>query len=213
MSSAIGVYVALTEIASDLGKEEFTVSRHRIAQLCGYSVKTVYNRLEDLQELHLLTVTTPKLRNLSTYKLCRSATVTERKVTIAERSVNERPSDLPTLEEKEEPLRGLPPLSSSPSTLQTPLTTEPLRGEGLNGSRHSSECNEEKLPETEAEFMAFMRAHCEEMANWGGKWRIRWRTKPKKCNRVIATYLEDRKTKNISKAGGYMNDLWANRMA
>lgn len=99
------VYVALTEIASNLQTEQFIVRQEQIAKLSGLSIRTVFVRLNDLQCLKLLTVTTPKMKAASTYTLLRSATNSERSETIAERSATIAHDDrqpLPTLEESEE---------------------------------------------------------------------------------------------------------------
>lgn len=48
-----------------------------------------------------------------------------------------------------------------------------------------------------------------DMTNWGGTWRLRFRENPEKFNRVWNGIDEDIKNgKEIEKVGGYANDLW-----
>jgi hypothetical protein len=68
-SSAIAVYVALAEIASDGGKETFETTHKWISHLSGVGVRTVGDRVRELAELGLVTIKTPPLRGPATYTL------------------------------------------------------------------------------------------------------------------------------------------------
>lgn len=68
-ASAIGVYVALTVVASDAESEEFTTTHQWLAALSGFSPRTIRNRLPDLARLGVVAINTPPLRAPSTYRL------------------------------------------------------------------------------------------------------------------------------------------------
>jgi hypothetical protein len=69
VASAIGVYVALTEIASDDEWEEFTTTHGHIAQKSGLSPRSVASRLSGLAQIGLVKISTPALKCPSTYTL------------------------------------------------------------------------------------------------------------------------------------------------
>lgn len=69
VASAIGVYNALTEIASDEQMEIFTTTHAWIAQKSGLSPRTVHNRLTGLAEIGLVEISTPIMKAPSTYRL------------------------------------------------------------------------------------------------------------------------------------------------
>jgi hypothetical protein len=117
--------------------------------------------------------------------------------------------------------------SESESESKTPLTAEPLnvvQGSGARGHGNVSRVSGSRRfaprfweegwePQTEAEYMGLMNEIAEDMANWGGKWRNRWREDKDRCLRVLRTMREDSKHKVIRATGGYMDDLWTKRMA
>lgn len=69
VSSALAAYVALTEIASNEQRDEFTTTHAWIARTSGLSVRTVQSRIKVLAEIGLVEVITPALRAPSTYRL------------------------------------------------------------------------------------------------------------------------------------------------
>jgi hypothetical protein len=69
VASAIAVYCALTEIASDKASEKFQTTHGWLGQKSGLSPRTVQNRLVILESIELLKVTTPLLKAPSTYQL------------------------------------------------------------------------------------------------------------------------------------------------
>mgnify|MGYP001218773525 FL=1 len=69
VASALAVYHALTVAASDARAEEFTVSHAYIATLCGFSTRTVQDRLRELEKLGVVQITTPPLKAPSTFRL------------------------------------------------------------------------------------------------------------------------------------------------
>ena len=69
VASALAVYLALTEIASDEESEVFTTTHAWIAQKCGVSPRTVQDRLNGLVEISLVEIHTPALKSPSTYRL------------------------------------------------------------------------------------------------------------------------------------------------
>jgi hypothetical protein len=69
VSSALGTYSALTEIASDGEKEVFQTTHAHIALKSGLSARTVQNRLAGLSEIGLVKISTPALKSPSTYWL------------------------------------------------------------------------------------------------------------------------------------------------
>lgn len=69
VSSALGVYAALCEIASDSGSEQFQTTHSWIQRISGWSVRTIQARLKALNEIGLVDIHTPDLRAPSTYKL------------------------------------------------------------------------------------------------------------------------------------------------
>ncbi len=97
IASAILVYVALAESASENeDAATTTTSQAHLGALVGLSCRTVFRRLHDLQEIGVLSISTPKLKSPSSYTLTRydtmaerSATVSQRSATVAERSATE----------------------------------------------------------------------------------------------------------------------------
>ncbi len=69
VASALSVYDALCEIASDEGREQFTTTHAWIQRISGVSVSTIKKHLMVLSEVGLISVTTPPLRAPSTYVL------------------------------------------------------------------------------------------------------------------------------------------------
>jgi hypothetical protein len=69
VDSALAVYVAMTEIASDHQADTFTTTHAHISQKCGCSLRTVASRLKELQQVGLISIATPELRAPSTFTL------------------------------------------------------------------------------------------------------------------------------------------------
>lgn len=69
VASALGVYYALVEIASDKGTEQFNTTHAWLATISGFSPRTVQERVRELAEIGLIEVHTPSLRAPSTYRL------------------------------------------------------------------------------------------------------------------------------------------------
>jgi len=62
VSTALAVYIALTEIASNEGVETFTAAHAWIARLSGVGVSTVKKHVKTLAEVGLIAAEVPKLR-------------------------------------------------------------------------------------------------------------------------------------------------------
>jgi len=71
VTTALSVYDALTEIASDAGTETFTTTHAWIQRISGVSVRTIQTHLKIFSDIGLVRVFTPKLRAPSTYILLR----------------------------------------------------------------------------------------------------------------------------------------------
>lgn len=69
VASAIGTYVALTEIASDEQAETFKTTHLYISSKSGWSASTVKKRVQELKEIGIIDIYTPKLRGPCTYWL------------------------------------------------------------------------------------------------------------------------------------------------
>jgi hypothetical protein len=69
VASALGVYAALTEIASDEQAESFKVAHATLQSRSGVSVSTIKKVLRGLSKLGLVHISTPKYLSLSTYTL------------------------------------------------------------------------------------------------------------------------------------------------
>ncbi len=69
VASALGVYDALTEIASDLQSETFQTTHAWIQRISGQSVATIKRRLAAFADLGIVRIDTPALRAPSTYHL------------------------------------------------------------------------------------------------------------------------------------------------
>lgn len=69
VASALAVYLALTEIASDDETEEFQTTHAWIANKSGVSPRTVQDRLTGLAEIGVVKIHTPALKSPSTYRL------------------------------------------------------------------------------------------------------------------------------------------------
>ena len=69
-ASAVSCYLALCEIASDLNDaSEFTATHQHIASKASVSRRTVVSRLHELDQLKVISMTTPKLKAPATYRL------------------------------------------------------------------------------------------------------------------------------------------------
>jgi len=69
VATALAVYGALCEIASDSGADEFTTTHAWIRQISGASVRTIQGHLKVFAELGLVSVSTARLRAPSRYRL------------------------------------------------------------------------------------------------------------------------------------------------
>lgn len=69
VASAIGTYAALTEIASDEQSETFETTHLYISSKSGWSASTVKKRVQELREIGIIDIYTPKLRGPCTYWL------------------------------------------------------------------------------------------------------------------------------------------------
>lgn len=67
--SALLVYFALTEEASNKQSSAFVTTRAWLGQMTGLSVRTIQSRLKDLQEIGLIEVKTTRLKTPSMYTL------------------------------------------------------------------------------------------------------------------------------------------------
>lgn len=103
VTSALAVYLALTELASDRASETFQTTHAWIAGMTGLAVRTVQNRIKGLAELGLVTVVTPKLRAPSAYTLHPSGNSCRTSGNGCATFGNSgKQGSLPTLEEREE---------------------------------------------------------------------------------------------------------------
>lgn len=69
VATALAVYDALTEIASDEGAETFTTTHAWIQRMSGVSVSTVKKHLSVFADMSIVRISTPALRAPSTYVL------------------------------------------------------------------------------------------------------------------------------------------------
>lgn len=69
VATALCVYDALTEIASDEGKETFQTTHAWVQRISGLSPRTIGSVLQVLAEIGLVSISTPALRAPSTYTL------------------------------------------------------------------------------------------------------------------------------------------------
>jgi DNA-binding MarR family transcriptional regulator len=217
LCTAIAVYTVLTELSSEVGSPTFKVSQREIANKAGVSLRTAHQRLSDLEALGLIQIETPPAphRDLCTYRLLSVGTLRNHCVGATQVSPQALLAHLGKNLKEQERRSSLAPLAIEP--LRGAMETEQpstAHGSGLNGSRRlQKQFWEGWLPDTEAEFIDLMQEVAEDMENWGGKWRNRWRRHRAKCERVLRTYRDEAKTKLIDHPGGFMDDLWKKRMA
>jgi hypothetical protein len=69
IASALGVYSALTIIASDKKSASFETTHQWLASMSGFSPATVKRRLRDLERLGLVEIHTPRLKQPSQFRL------------------------------------------------------------------------------------------------------------------------------------------------
>jgi hypothetical protein len=69
VSSALAVYYALAEVASDKANEKFQTTYAWLATLSGFSQRTVGKRISELEAIGLMKVTIPPLRAPATYEI------------------------------------------------------------------------------------------------------------------------------------------------
>jgi len=170
VASAIGVYVTLTEIASDAGSDRFHTTHAWIQRLSGWSVRTVQARLKTLAEIGLIEVETPDLRAPSTYTL---KAVAQPLPNVAQPLPNVRQlakqASLPTSEESTEERKKKGASRFSPPTIEEVLL-------------HAAKIG---LPETEAKKLWHFydskgwKVGKAPMRNWHSAmsgWKVRWET-------------------------------------
>lgn len=91
--SALAVYLALCEIASDEQSNDFMVSMDKIGGKCCLSRRTVFDRLNDLEFIGLVEIarskTNQNFRIPSAYTLLRCESIAQRSETAAQRYANE----------------------------------------------------------------------------------------------------------------------------
>src|SRR5688572_7960564 len=108
VATALGVYDALCEIASDAQAETFTTTHAWIQRISGVGVSTIKNHLGVFSELELLRICTPALRAPSTYILI---SVSQRLTNDSQppANVSQRPNigGLATSEESQKNLRRI----------------------------------------------------------------------------------------------------------
>ena len=92
------------------------------------------------------------------------------------------------------------------------MTGKKVEGSTVQGAKSEEFFKGEWEPKTETEFIELLNELAEGMENFGGKWRNHWRENEGKCLRVLRGFREDAKTKIIERPGGYMSDLWDERM-
>jgi hypothetical protein len=68
-ASALGVYLALSVVASDKESEEFQTTYTWLSSLSGFSVRTVQSRIHDLATLGVIGVKVHRLKSPATYRL------------------------------------------------------------------------------------------------------------------------------------------------
>ena len=69
VSSALGVYFALCEVASDTESPSFEVTQEAIASKCGLGVRTVGARLHDLKSVGAIKMEVPPIRSKARFEL------------------------------------------------------------------------------------------------------------------------------------------------
>ncbi len=91
--SALAVYLALCEIASDEQSNDFMVSMDKIGGKCCLSRRTVFDRLNDLEFIGLVEIarskTNQNFRIPSAYTLLRCESIAQRSEIAAQRCANE----------------------------------------------------------------------------------------------------------------------------
>jgi len=119
VATALGVYDALTEIASDAQAETFTTAHAWIASKCGVSQRTVQRLLKEFAAIGIVAVETPALRAPSRFTLLPFGNrgVTQCNPGVALRHSSKQPP-CPTSEESDEEsqkkdLNNLPPAKAS----------------------------------------------------------------------------------------------------
>lgn len=98
--------------------------------------------------------------------------------------------------------------------------TPPTEGSGFQGvkalkagkirkqGRLAAEFRDGWLPQTEPEFMDLLRDIAEDMENFGGRWRNRWRQDPDLCKILLQDLRAESRANVIDRPGGWLNDLW-----
>ncbi len=102
-ASALGVYVALCEIASDEAKDDFTATQLHIAGKAGLGIRTVGKRLQDLERLGVIKMHTQGLKVATRFTLLSSSGNGCRTIGSERRATgNGVRNQMPTVEEREE---------------------------------------------------------------------------------------------------------------
>ena len=102
--TAIATYTALTEIASDEQRDQFTTTHSYIAQKAGLSPRTVGDHLRAFSEMGIIEMTVPKLRGPAFFNLNTDAKLfpndKQPLPSVRQPAVSER--QLPTLEQSDD---------------------------------------------------------------------------------------------------------------
>jgi AraC-like DNA-binding protein len=125
VTTALAVYVALTECASNEGKETFTAAHAWINRLSGVSVRTIQKHLKTFAEIGLIAIDVPRLRAPSRFTLLpvRQSLPddTQPVPSVRQRTFS---APLPTVEERqknsEEPLPGFAGAGETPRKQRKP---------------------------------------------------------------------------------------------
>jgi hypothetical protein len=181
VASALGVYLALTEIASDKESEIFETTHGWLAQKSGLSARTVQNRLAGLSQIGLVKVSTPALKSPSTYRLLpvpQSLPNDKQPKPCARQS--RKTNSLPSLEQIEK--KGLKTFSTKASKLSKPQKELADRIEAVLAKQ---------------------------WVNDAGKWINRIKTEFRKSERVIAEVISAKNENRInSTPAQYAENIW-----
>lgn len=131
VASALGVYLALCEVASDAGSAEFTTTHAWLQSKSGWSIRTIRARLPQLAEIGVIAYTTPTLKAPSTFKLLQTQSepqpLQNDRQPLQDELQRKKAASLQPLEERERKIEERTKKEPAPSSLQEIYSVYPKK--------------------------------------------------------------------------------------
>lgn len=213
VASGLGVYVALTEIASDMQKNSFETTHARIGEMSGLSPRTVQQRIQDLVEIGVLECKVPPLRAPATYTLLafKSKPAKQPLPSVKKPLLND-------VQQNHNDSQPLPSVMQRTKKASLPTLEESSEESKKNKTKNPNSVGvASELPKmnAKAERLIYLIDLCEavlgkdEMKNFHARWLERAETSPAILESVLSETRHAKATDKIKTTPArYAEDLW-----